>query len=396
MDAHLGERLAGGGRLSGRLGRLPPSGTLAVGEKVRALRASGRRIFNLSGGAPDPGPPVGLELPAIAPGENSLGDPWGELTLRKSFADRLAHRHNVVRGADRETVVTIGAKQGLYFALLALLEPGDEVIVIDPCWVTYVPSVELAGGRAIPVPLAAPDNRLDTEAIAAAVTGRTRVVLINTPHNPTGRVFSEAELSVLAHLVKERDLWLMCDESFDLFVFDGRTHLSPGVFDAIRDRTILLYSFSKAFALPSCRIGMLVGPEPVCSLVANCTQQLISSVALASQKVAHAALQKETEWAPLLRRTYQDKRDACLALLKQDARVDARAPQGTFYLFPNIARTGWSSQRLATHLLDAAEVAVTSGAVFGSAGEGHIRLNLVGPLPALLEGTKALLQGLPG
>jgi len=190
--------------------------------------------------------------------------------------------------------------------------------------VTYAPSVELAGGRAIPVPLAAPDNRLDTEAIAAAITGRTRAVLINTPHNPTGRVFSEAELSALAHLVKERDLWLMCDESFDLFVFDGRTHLSPGVFDAIRDRTILLYSFSKAFALPSYRIGMLAGPEPVCSLVANCTQQLISSVALASQKVAHAALQKETEWAPLLRRTYQDKRDACLALLKQDARDDER------------------------------------------------------------------------
>ena len=338
---------------------------------------------------------VGLELPAIAPGENSLGDPWGELALRKSFADRLAHRHNVVRGADREMVVTIGASR-LYFALLALLEPGDEVIVIDPCWVTYAPSVELAGGRAIPVPLAAPDNRLDTEAIAAAITGRTRVVLTNTPHNPTGRVFSEAELSALAHLVKERDLWLMCDGGFDLFAFDDRTHLSPGVFDAIRDRTILLYSFSKAFALPSYRIGMLVGPEQVCSLVANCTQQLISSVALASQKVAHAALQKETEWAPLLRRTYQDKRDACFALLKQDARVDARAPQGTFYLFPNIERTGWSSQRLATHLLDAAEVAVTSGAVFGSAGEGHIRLNLVGPLPALLEGTKALLRGLPG
>jgi aspartate/methionine/tyrosine aminotransferase len=246
------------------------------------------------------------------------------------------------------------------------------------------------------VPLAAPDNRLDTEAIAAAVTGRTRVVLINTPHNPTGRVFSEAELSALAHLVKERDLWLMCDESFDLFVFDGRTHLSPGVFDAIRDRTILLYSFSKAFALPSYRIGMLVGPEPVCSLVANCTQQLISSVALASQKAAHAALRRETEWAPFLRQAYQDKRDACLALLKQDMRVDALAPQGTVYLFPNVERTGWSSARLATHLLDVAGVAVTSGAVFGSAGEGHIRLNLVGPLPALLEGTKALLRGLPG
>jgi len=381
--------------LTGRLSALPPSGTLAVGERVRALRAAGRSVFNLSGGAPDPGPPVGSVLPTIANEENTLGDAWGELTLRKSFADRLAQKHGVVRSADREMVVTIGAKQALYFALLALLEPGDEVIVIDPCWVTYAPSVELAGGRAVPVPLTTPDNRLDKAAIAAAITDRTRAILINTPHNPTGRVFSDTELQALAALAKERDLWLICDESFDLFVFDGRTHLSPGVFDEIRERTILLYSFSKAFALPSYRIGILVGPEPICRLVANCTQQLISSVSLASQKVAYAALQQETDWAPFLRRTYQEKRDACLAVLKQDRRFDLRPPQGTFYLFPDIRRMGLSSASLTAHLLDTAGVAVTSGAVFGSAGEGHIRLNLVGPLTAILAGTKALLQGLP-
>jgi len=381
--------------LASRLDALPPSGTLAVGERVRALRAAGRSVFNLSGGAPDPGPPVGSVLPAITNEENMLGDAWGEPTLRRSFADRLARKYNIVRSANREMVVTIGAKQALYFALLALLEPGDEVIVIDPCWVTYAPSVELAGGRAVPVPLAAPDNRLDTAAIATAITDRTRAIVINTPHNPTGRVFSDTELQALANLVRERDLWLICDESFDLFVFDGRAHLSPGVFDEIRERTILLYSFSKAFALPSYRIGMLVGPEPICRLVANCTQQLISSVSLASQKVAYAALQQEADWAPFLRRTYQEKRDACLAMLKQDRRLDLRPPQGTFYLFPDIGRTGLNSASLTAHLLDTAGVAVTSGAVFGSAGEGHIRLNLVGSLANILAGTKALLQGLP-
>jgi len=292
-------------------------------------------------------------------------------------------------------VATIGAKQGVYFAALALLERGDEVIVLDPCWVTYAPSVELAGGKAVPVPLAGPDKRLDVAAIAAAVTPRTRAVLINTPHNPTGRVFTEAELSALAELVKGHDLWLICDESFDLFVFDGGRHLSPGVFDSIRARTILLYSFSKAFALPSYRIGMLVGPEPICRLVANCTQQLISSVSLASQKVACEALAAEAEWAPFLRRTYQAKRDACLAALRQDPRFDAPAPQGTFYLFPGIARFGRTSDDLTAHLLDKAGVAVTSGAAFGASGEGHIRLNLVGPLTTILEGARALLRGLP-
>jgi aspartate aminotransferase len=381
--------------LAARLRALPRSGTLAVGEQVRALRAKGRSIFNLAGGAPDPGPPIPLELPAMPPADNKLGDPWGEIALRQSFARRLAHVHHVMRSAEREMVVTIGAKQAVYFALLALIEPGDEVVVIDPCWVTYAPSVALAGGHAVPVPLTAPDARLDIDALAAAVTERTRAILINTPHNPTGRVFSEREIAALARLVTERGLWLICDESFDLFVFDHHKHCSPGAFDAIRERTILLYSFSKAFALPSWRVGMLVAPEPVCRLVATCTEQLISCVSLASQKIAQAALQKEAEWAPFLRRAYQEKRDACLKVLADEERLVTRIPQGTFYLFPNIERTGLTSAALARHLLDKAGVAVTPGSVFGAAGEGHIRLNLVGPLVAILAGAKALVRGLP-
>src|SRR5690606_27984728 len=149
-------------------------------------------------------------------------------------------------------------------------------------------------------------------------------------HNPTGRVFTEAELSALADLVQRRGLWLICDESFDLFVFDDGRHFSPGRFEAIRDRTILLYSFSKAFALPSYRIGMLVGSEETCRLTATCTQQLSSSVSLASQKVAGEAMAREGEWAPRLRRAYQEKRDTCLAILREEERFDLLGPQGSF------------------------------------------------------------------
>jgi aspartate/methionine/tyrosine aminotransferase len=381
--------------LSARLTALPPSGTLAVGEQVKALRAQGRTIFNLSGGAPDPAAPVALAgIAAITADENRLGDPHGELPLRQAFAQRLARVHDVVRSGESEMVVTVGAKQGVYFALLALIEPGDEVIVIDPCWVTYAPSVGLAGGRAVPVPLG-PEDMLDVAAIRAALTSRTRALLINTPHNPTGRVFSEAELSALVAFVRERDLWLICDESFDLFVFDGRRHLSPGAFDVVREQTILLYSFSKAFALPSARIGMLVAPEAVARLVANATQQIITSVALASQKLAYMALQKESDWAPLLRRAYQEKRDACLALLETEPRLMTRVPEGTFYLFPDVSRIGLGGAALTRHLLAQAGVAVTSGDAFGAAGQGHIRINLVGPLPGILAGTRKLLEALP-
>jgi aspartate/methionine/tyrosine aminotransferase len=226
-------------QFSERLRDLPRSGTLAVGEQVKALRAEGRQIFNLSGGAPDPSAPMSLASPAIAAGENTLGNPWGEPILRERFAERLARVHGVERSSRNEMLPTIGAKQGVYFALLAILEPMDEVVVIDPCWVTYAPSVTLAGGRPVPVALG-PGNTLDTAAIEAAIGERTRAIIINTPHNPTGRVFTESELSALAALVRKRGLWLICDESFDLFVFDDNKHLSPGVFDAIRDQTILL------------------------------------------------------------------------------------------------------------------------------------------------------------
>ncbi|WP_375459675.1 pyridoxal phosphate-dependent aminotransferase [uncultured Enterovirga sp.] len=372
---------------------LPPSGTLAVGERVRALRAEGHQVFNLSGGSPDPRAPIPLASPEIRPDENTLGDAWGEPALREEFARRLARIHGVQRSPRTEIVVTIGAKQALYFALLAMLEPMDEVVIVDPCWVTYGPSVALAGGCSVPVALGAGD-RLDLAAVAAAVGQRTRAIIINTPHNPTGRVFTETELSALAALVSDRKLWLICDESFDLFVFDDNRHLSPGVFDAIRDQTILLYSFSKAFAMPSHRVGMLVGPESVCRLVANCTQQVISSVSLASQKVAMEALVVEPSWAPTLRQAYQRKRDACMSLLAGDSRLELTPPQGTFYLFPRVARTGLSGDAMTEHLLRAG-VAVTSGAAFGTAGQDHIRINLVGPLPMIVEGVTRLVAELP-
>jgi aspartate/methionine/tyrosine aminotransferase len=380
-------------QLSGRLRDLPRSGTLAVGEQVKALRAEGRQIFNLSGGAPDPSAPMSLASPAITAGENTLGNAWSEPVLRERFAKRLARVHGVERSSQNEMLATIGAKQGVYFALLAILEPMDEVVIIDPCWVTYAPSVTLAGGRPVPVALG-PGNTLDIAAIGAAISERTRAIIINTPHNPTGRVFTESELSALAALVRQRGLWLICDESFDLFVFDDSKHVSPGVFDSIRDQTILLYSFSKAFAMPSHRIGMLVGPEPICRLVATCTQQLISSVSLASQKVALEALAVEGSWAPALRQAYQGKRDACMKLLGKDDRIELHPPQGTFYLFPKIARTGHTSDALTSHLLRAG-IAVTSGAAFGAAGDDHIRINLVGPLPMIVEGVTKLLSELP-
>jgi aspartate/methionine/tyrosine aminotransferase len=388
------EEFLGNLQLSTRFSALPPSSTLAVGDEVRRLRAQGRNIHNLSGGSPDPAPPVALDFPSISHDENRLGDPRGELVLREAFAKRLSRVHGVERSGKSEIIATIGAKQAVYFSLLALLESGDEVIVIDPCWVTYAPSIALVGGRAVPVPLSA-KNALDIGAIAAAVTSRTRAVLINTPHNPTGRVFTESELSSLAQLVKAKNLWLICDESFDLFTFDGRRHVSPGVFDFIRDQTILLYSFSKSFSLPSARIGMLVGPKPLVRLIANCTQQVITSVALPSQKIAYAALEKENEWTKMLRKAYQDKRDACLAMLETEPRLATHVPEGTFYVFPDIRRLGVSSAELTRHLLDKANVAVTPGVIFGGAGEAHIRINLVGPIQSINIGMKALLRGLP-
>lgn len=382
-------------RYGRRLQNLPPSGTLQVGRKVVSLRAQGIDVINLSGGLPDPQPPC-LRTSIVFPAQrNVVGSPAGELDFREAIANKLEAATDVSYDPEHEIAVTIGAKQGIFASLFALIEPGDEVIVFDPSWVTYQPCVELANGKPAIASLRHRDSfMLDTRSLEAAITPRTRAIILNSPHNPTGRVFSTEEIEAVAQVARNNNLWILSDESFDKFVFDDHQHISVSQMHGMQERTVVLGSFSKAYALPGCRVGYLAAPQPLCEAITRMNEQTISCVSPLAQHLALQALTFEPEWTRTLKAQYQHKRDIAYETLTTNTNLTCELPQGTFYLLVNIEKLGKSSEEVANYLLHKAHVAVTPGSAFGAQGEGFVRLNLVGSEDNLKAGLKRMLEAI--
>lgn len=370
-----------------RLSAIPPSGTMEVGRTVRELRARGIDVIHLGGGSPEPRPAL-FGTPVVLPPEQNLtGDPAGDRTLRDAIAGKLARDQGLSYDAGVEIVVTVGAKQAIYTALLALIEPGEEVAIMDPAWVTYAPSVQLAGG--VPRTFAldrARGFRLEPGSLRDVVGPRTRAVVVNTPHNPTGRVFTRDELAGVAAVAHERDLWVISDESFDKFVFDGRRHVSIAELPGMRDRTVVVQSFSKAYGLIGARIGYLAAPPEVAADVARFNEQVLSCVSPFVQSLALDALGEDPGWSERLRAHYHRKRELAVDAVSATRGLECAVPEGTFYVFADVSAHGVPSADFAARLLTDAHVAVTPGSAFGTGGEGFVRINLAGPLDTIREG----------
>ncbi len=382
-------------RLTARLDSLPPSGTLAVGARVRQLSARGVDVINLGGGIAEPAP-FCLETPvAFAPQRNVGGDPAGEPDLRAALAQKLLRDQGLAYDPASEIVITNGAKQAILPALLAMLEPGDEVLVLDPCWVSYAPTIRIAGGVPRPVSLRHGEAfRLDASALAAQVTKRTRAMIVNTPHNPTGRVFTREELAGVAAIAADRNLWVLSDESFDKFVYDGHRHVSIASLEQMQRRSVVIQSFSKAFALPGVRVGYLAAPPELCRSVVRFNEHVITCVSPLMQSLALSALAREAEWTRRLIEHHERKRKVVHAALEGMPRIRFTPTQGTFYAFADIRGHDASSEAFANRMIDRARVAVTPGIAFGACAEGHVRINLVGPLAQIEEGLRRMQRAL--
>lgn len=374
-----------------RLAAIPPSGTMAVGRRVRELRAQGIDVVNLGGGVPEPAPEF-LSRPIQFPADlNAGGDPAGDPKLRRAIADKLMRDQGLVYDPSAEIAVTIGAKQGLYAALLAMIDPGDEIAVLDPAWVTYAPSVAIAGGTVRTFRLdAARGFALDVRALESAIGDKTRAIVINTPHNPTGHVFTAADLEPVARVARERNLWVISDESFERFVFDGRKHFSIATLPGMRERTVVLQSFSKGYGLIGARVGYLAAPARIAAQVARFNEQVLTSVSPFAQFMAMQALAEEPQWTPKLQAHYTMKRDLTVAAVRSLSGFDCHVPEGAFYVFADVTRLGKSSDAITAEILDRARVALTPGSAFGEGGEGYVRFNLAGPVAAIREGLDRL------
>ncbi|HEX7974664.1 MAG TPA: pyridoxal phosphate-dependent aminotransferase [Anaerolineales bacterium] len=362
---------------SERVMGLEAEGAYAVLARAQALEAQGREIIHLEIGQPDfpTFPHVSLKgIGAIAAGHTRYNPPAGLPALREA----IAHDAGMRRGIEfhpEQVVVGPGAKPGLFFPTLAVVRPGDEVIFPDPGFPTYAAMIEVAGGVKVPVPLREENNfSFDLEAFDACLNDRTRLIVLNSPANPTGGVMPLADLEYIAAAARKYDCWVLSDEIYARLAYDGRPVPSIVTLPGMTDRTILVDGFSKTYAMTGWRLGYAIMPAALAERVALLLTHSIGCTATFTQEAGIEALTASQAMVDEVVAEYQRRRDRIVAGLNALPGVRCQTPQGAFYAFPNVSSLGLPSRELARRLMDEAGVAVLPGDDFGPAGEGYLRL----------------------
>lgn len=356
-----------------------PSPTLAVSDKARALKAQGIDVVDLGGGDPDFITPAHIRqaaIDAMNAGDTHYVASPGIPALRKAIAAKLQADNSVEVDPMGGVVVTPGGKQALFEAALALIEPGADVLIPEPAWVSYAPMVELAGGRVVPVALDPDDNfRVTAKRLEAAVTPASRVIIICSPNNPTGRVFGQDELQAVADLARERDLLVFSDEMYEKILYDGHTHTSIATLPGMAERTLIFNGMSKAYAMTGWRLGYVAGPKPYLSEIEKVHSHSATCATSFVQAAGVVALTGPQEFIGEMVHAWDRRRQAISTGLSNVEGITCRPAEGAFYAFADLRDTGMTSADAADFLLREAHVAVTPGAAFGAAGEGHVRLS---------------------
>jgi aspartate aminotransferase len=372
--------------LADRIETLEGSKTIALFTEVRRLQATGEDVINFGVGEPEyetPTAVIDATRQALSEGQTRYGEVAGLGALRR----RLAQDFD---GAVADQVlVGNGSKQLLYSAFQTLCNPGDEVLIPLPYYVSFAAQVHLGGAK--PVFVATRDHQLDLDALAAAVTDRTRAVVINSPNNPTGAVYPAADLERLAELVLARDLVLISDEAYGPFVYDGLNAASPYAVEALRPRLLVIRSFSKHHAMTGFRVGYAVGPRPLIGAMTRLQSHLCGNVCTFAQHGALAALALPGTICAAWREALMAKRDWAYDTIRKH--LPCIKPRGAFYLYPDIRpRLGvdQTDADFAAQLLEAVRVAVVPGSAFG--GAGHVRISYAVPQAELEEGMARLEQ----
>jgi len=362
-----------------RVRDLAPSPTLAVSDRARQLKAQGIDVIDLGGGDPDFITPEHIRAAAteaMNAGDTHYVASAGIPSLRKAIADKLRADNGIEVDPIGGVIVTPGGKQALFEAALALVEPGVDVMIPEPAWVSYGPMVELAGGTAVPVSLNPDGNwRLTLEALSEAWTPETRVLLINSPNNPTGRVFDEAELAAIATFAQEQDLLVFSDEMYEKILYDGQRHTSIATLPGMAERTLVFNGLSKAYAMTGWRLGYVAGPQPFMQQIEKVHSHSVTCATSFVQKAGVVALNGPQEFISQMVAAWDRRRRNLAERLNAVNGVSCPLVEGAFYAFADIRGTGMTSTQAADLFLQEAHVAVTPGVAFGAAGEGHIRLS---------------------
>ena len=352
---------------------IPPSGI----RKFFDIAATMRDVISLGIGEPDfdtPEPIVQAGIEALKRGATHYTSNSGLVELREALSVHLQQRYGMVYSPDSEILVTVGVSEALYIAMAATLDPGDEVIIADPCFVAYEPTARMVDAVPVMVPTVPETGfQLTAEAVEAAITQRTKALLLASPNNPTGTTIDRDELDRIAAVAAKHDLVVLSDEIYDRLVY-GVEQVCFASLPGMRERTIVLQGFSKSYAMTGWRVGYLAAPAALAAEIRKLHQYLIMSAPTASQWAALKALEVGDPYVEQMRAEYDRRRRLIVAGLNSMG-LTCVEPRGAFYAFPSIACTGMDDNAFAEGLLQEEQVAVIPGSVFGAAGTGFVRMS---------------------
>ncbi len=370
----------------------------ALSSRIKAMKPSGiRKFFDIAGtmegvislgvGEPDFSTPWVIRKAAIQTLERKqivYGPNKGLATLRQTISETIKRKQNLSYDSENEIIVTVGGSEAIDIALRGIIDPGDEILVVEPCFVCYAPLVELAGGVAVSVPTRIENNfKLTVEDLRDKVTERTKMLILPFPNNPTGAIMTREDLEPIAEFLRDTNILVLSDEIYSELTY-GRKHCSIAELDDMQERTILVNGFSKAYAMTGWRLGYVAAPEPITAQIQKIHQYAIMCSPFISQNAAVEALTSCDDEVKKMRDEYNMRRRF---LVQEFNRIGLTCfnPEGAFYVFPCIKSTGLTSDEFCERLLYEELVAVVPGSAFGDCGEGHIRISYAYSLKHLRE-----------
>ncbi len=380
--------------LARRMSRLGTETAFEVLNKARALERQGRSIIHLEIGEPDFATPPNI----VEAGVNALQSGWthygpaaGLPELRQTIADYIS-RTRGVEVAPEEVVVVPGGKPIIFFTILSLIDEGDEVIYPNPGFPIYESMIHYVGGRAVPIQLREErDFSVDVNELAELISDRTKVIILNSPHNPTGGVMPRRDVEQVAKVIGDRNIFVLSDEIYSRLLFEGE-HFSIMSVPGMQERTILLDGFSKTYAMTGWRMGYGVMRPDLAGQMTRLMTNSNSCTASFTQKAGVEALSGDQSSVDHMCAEFKRRRDVFVTGLNKITGFSCRLPHGAFYVFPNITKTGWKSKPLADALLEQAGVAALSGTSFGEYGEGYLRFSIANSMENLQQALERIEQ----
>lgn len=381
---------------------IPFSGIRKIFQAATALEKEGKKVIHLELGRPDFDTPQHIKAAARQALDDGLvhyTSNYGLPELRQAIADKLRQENGLQVDPETEIIVTVGAGEAIFLITTALLDPGDEVLVPDLFWLNYQHCPHLSGAKVAPVPLREENNfQLDPDDLARAVTPRSKLIFLNTPHNPTGAVFDENTVAAVARIAQEQNLLVVSDEMYEKIIYDGVKHHSIGGWPGMAERTLTVNGFSKAYSMTGWRLGYVAGPRPLIDPLLKVHQYSVTCATSFAQKGAVMAYRGPQETVQEMVAEFDRRRKFLVEALGRIEGISCVRPQGAFYVFPSLKSFGLSSEKLAFYLLQEALVGVVPGTAFGARGEGYLRFSYANSyqnLEEAMDRVQAALARLP-